>query len=98
MKNLTIPVYIGFLFSAIGLASLFLSGQVLTATIWLSFGNGLVLSGLRFNQLNEQGQEVVVPVPKARVYTGIFLILLAVVLLVIQILTDLQSGVAVPAE
>lgn len=97
MRNLTIPVFIGFLFSAIGLATLLLSGEVMTATIWLSFGNGLVLSGLRFRHINELGQEVYAPVPKPRIYTGVFLIVLAVVLLVIQILADFQTGTTVPA-
>lgn len=97
MKNFTIPVFIGFLFSAIGLTALLISGEVLTATIWLSFGNGLVLSGLRFKQANERGREVYAPVPKARVYTGVFLIVLAVVLLLIQILADFQTGAVSPA-
>lgn len=97
MKNFTIPVFIGFLFSAIGLATLFLTGQGLTAAIWLSFGNGLILSGLRFKQVNETGQEAYAPVPNARIYTGVFLIVLAVVLLIIQIIADIQKGAVVPA-
>lgn len=69
---------------------------MLTAAIWLSFGNGLIISSLRFKQVDEQGQAFYAPIPKARLYTGIFLIVLAVVLLIIQILADLQTTDVVP--
>jgi hypothetical protein len=96
MSSFSVPVFIGFLFSAIGLATLFLSGEVLTAAIWLSFGNGLIVSGLRFKHTNEFGQVAYAPVPKIRIYTGVFLIVLAVVLLTIQITSDLQTAPAAP--
>ncbi|MBB6610197.1 hypothetical protein H7F15_04025 [Pontibacter sp. Tf4] len=91
MKNLNLPVIIGILFSTIGLVSLFLTGQALTAAVWLSFGNGLLLSNLQFNRLNEYGQQEKQPIPKVRVYTGIFLIVLAVLLLLLQIYQDFQQ-------
>jgi len=91
MKNLNLPVMIGILFSVIGLVTLFLVGQALTAAIWLSFGNGLLLSNLRFTRLNEQGLTELQPIPKARVYAGIFLIVLAGVLLLLQVLQDFQQ-------
>ncbi|HEY4650218.1 MAG TPA: hypothetical protein VIG72_02340 [Pontibacter sp.] len=91
MKNLNLPVLIGILFSSIGLVSLIFSGEALTAAIWLSFGNGLLLSNLRLSRLNEQGVKELQPVPKARIYTGIFLILLAGVLLFLQIFQDLNQ-------
>ena len=93
MKNFTIPVFIGFLFSAIGLTMLLFTGEALTSAIWLSFGNGLVLSGLRFKHTNEIGQEVYAPIPKARIYTGAFLIVLAVLMLFVQILADTKTEV-----
>ncbi len=82
---------IGILFSAIGLVTLFLMGQALTAAIWLSFGNGLMLTSLRFNRVNEFGEMEQQPVPKARLYTGIFLIVLAGILLLLQVIQDLQQ-------
>jgi hypothetical protein len=91
MKNLNLPVMIGILFSTIGLVTLFLMGQALTAAIWLSFGNGLILTSLRFNRVNEFGGMEQQPVPKARLYTGIFLIVLAGILLLLQIIQDLQQ-------
>lgn len=91
MKNLNLPVMIGVLFSAIGLVSLILTGQAMLAAIWLSFGNGLLLTNLRFSRVNEFGETEQQPVPKARVYVGIFLILLAGVLLILQIIQDLQQ-------
>ncbi|WP_238395803.1 hypothetical protein [Pontibacter pudoricolor] len=91
MKNLNLPVMIGILFSAIGLVTLFLMGQALTAAIWLSFGNGLMLTSLRFNRVNEFGEMEQQPVPKARLYTGIFLIVLAGILLLLQVIQDLQQ-------
>jgi len=97
MKNLSVPVLMGFLFSAVGLVALILSGEVLTAAIWLSFGNGLIVSSLRFRQVDEQGQTFYAPIPKARLYTGLFLIVLAIVLLFIQILADFQATDTIPA-
>ncbi|MBC5773359.1 hypothetical protein H8S95_04720 [Pontibacter sp. KCTC 32443] len=91
MKNLNLPVMIGILFSVIGLVTLFLFGQALTAAIWLSFGNGLLLSNLRFSSVNEFGDVETKPIPKARMYTGIFLIIMAGILLVLQILQDFQQ-------
>lgn len=92
MKNLNLPVIIGILFSTIGLVSLFLSGQALTAAIWLSFGNGLILTNLQFSRVNEFGEAEKQPVPKVRVYVGIFLIVLAGALLFLQIIQDLGGA------
>lgn len=94
MKNLNLPVMIGILFSVIGLVTLFLMGQALTAAIWLSFGNGLLLTSLRFTRVNEFGDAEQQPVPKVRMYAGIFLIVLAGVLLLLQIIQDLQQPVS----
>ena len=91
MKNLNLPVMIGILFSAIGLVTLFMQGQALTAAIWLSFGNGLLLTNLRFKRINELGEPELQPVPKDRLYAGIFLIIMAGVLLLLQIIQDLQQ-------
>ncbi len=91
MKNLNLPVMIGILFSVIGLVSLFMSGQALTAAIWLSFGNGLLLTSLQFNRVNEQGISVKQPIPRVRVYAGILLIVMACALLILQILQDFQQ-------
>ena len=91
MKNLNLPVMIGILFSAIGLVTLVMLGQALTAAIWLSFGNGLLLSSLRFKRMNEFGELELQPVPKARLYAGILLIVMAGVLLLLQIIQDLQQ-------
>lgn len=92
MKNLSIRVLIGILFSVVGLVSLFLTQEALTAAIWLSFGNGLVLSDLRFSETDEQGNTYLKPVPKVRLYAAIFLIVLAVALLVLQVLQDMQQA------
>ncbi|NEM98750.1 hypothetical protein [Pontibacter burrus] len=91
MKNLNLPVIIGILFSTIGLVSLLLMKQALTAAIWLSFGNGLLLSSLQFSRQNEHGEIVKQPIPRIRVYTGIFLIVLAVLLLLLQVFQDFQQ-------
>ncbi|RIJ42101.1 hypothetical protein [Pontibacter oryzae] len=93
MKNLSIRVIIGILFSAIGMVSLFITREALTAAIWLSFGNGLILSDLKFTQTDEKGNAYQKPVPKLRMYTAIFLIVLAVILLGLQVVMDLQSDV-----
>jgi hypothetical protein len=90
MKNLGIPVLIGMLFSAIGLVLLIMMGQVLTAAIWLSFGNGLILSTLRFTKVDNSGQPITAPVPTARFYAGILLILMAGALLLLQIFQDIK--------
>ncbi|AKD04607.1 hypothetical protein POKO110462_11090 [Pontibacter korlensis] len=92
MKNLSIRIIIGLLFSAVGLVSLFITQDALTAAIWLSFGNGLILSDLRFSETDAQGNVYAKPIPKARLYTAIFLIVLAVVLLGVQIIFDLQRA------
>lgn len=88
MKNLSIRIIIGILFSAIGIASLFLSQQALISATWLSFGNGLVLSDLRFNGIDANGNVYTKPIPKARMYAAIFLIILAVLLLFLQAYID----------
>lgn len=92
MKNLNLPVIIGILFSTIGLVSLIISGQALTAAIWLSFGNGLLLTSLQFSRVNAYGEAEKQPVPRIRVYVGIFLIVLAVALLAMQIYQDFTKG------
>ena len=88
---MNLPLMIGILFSVIGLVTLFLLGQALTAAIWLSFGNGLLLTSLRFSRINEFGESELQPVPKARMYAGIFLIMMAGVLLLLQIVQDMQK-------
>ena len=91
MKNFSLSVIIGILFSAIGTASLFLTREALTAAIWLSFGNGLILSNLRFKSVDEAGNVVVPPVPKVRLYVGLGLIVLAVLLLIFQVYLDMSQ-------
>lgn len=98
MKNLSIRVIIGLLFSAVGLVSLFLTREALTAAIWLSFGNGLILSDLRFTGVDESGKVYVKPIPKARFYTAIFLIIFAVLLLALQVYMDMQQAGMEPAQ
>jgi len=88
MKNISIRIFIGILFSAIGIASLFLSQQALISATWLSFGNGLVLSDLRFNGVDANGKVYTKPIPRARIYAAIFLIILAVLLLFLQAYID----------
>lgn len=90
MKNLSISVLIGILFSAIGTASLFLTQDALMAAIWLSFGNGLILSNLRLRKVDEMGNMVTAPVPKVRLYVGLGLIVMAVLLLLFQVYMDLS--------
>jgi uncharacterized membrane protein YidH (DUF202 family) len=91
MKNLSLSVFIGILFSAIGTASLFMTREALTAAIWLSFGNGLILANLRFQKPDGNGNMVAAPVPKIRLYVGIALIVMAVLLLLFQVFTDLSQ-------
>ncbi|MBD1396089.1 hypothetical protein H9Q13_02835 [Pontibacter sp. JH31] len=91
MKNFSLSVIIGILFSAIGTASLFLTREALTAAIWLSFGNGLILSNLRFKKVDEAGNVVVPPVPKVRLYVGLGLIVMAVLLLLFQVYLDMSQ-------
>ena len=90
MKNLNLSVIIGILFSAIGTASLFVTRDPLMAAIWLSFGNGLILSNLRFSNPDAAGNMVAAPVPKVRFYVGIALIVMAVALLGVQVYADMQ--------
>jgi hypothetical protein len=90
MKNLSLSVIIGILFSAIGTASLFLTREALTAAIWLSFGNGLILANLQFKRIDEAGNIVTPPVPKARLYVGLALIVMAVLLLAFQVYLDIN--------
>lgn len=98
MKNLSFRVIIGILFSAIGLVSLFITQETLTAAIWLSFGNGLILSDIRFQGVDDRGNAYLKPVPKTRTYAAILLIVLAVLLLAVQVYTDVQQQGAVPAN
>ncbi|WP_299757226.1 hypothetical protein [uncultured Pontibacter sp.] len=90
MKNLSIRIIIGILFSAIGLVSLFFTSDALMSAIWLSFGNGLILSDLRFEGVDDNGNIYLKPIPRARTYAAILLIVMAVLLLIFQIFTDLQ--------
>ncbi|PVY40721.1 hypothetical protein [Pontibacter virosus] len=92
MKNISLSVIIGLLFSAIGTASLFLTRDPLMAAIWLSFGNGLILSNLRFNKPDAVGNMVASPIPKIRFYVGIALVVMAVVLLGVQVYMDMQQA------
>ena len=92
MKSISIRVIIGILFSAVGLASLFISQQVLTAAVWLSFGNGLILSDLRLTGVDEKGNVYEKPVPKARTITAILLIVFAVLLLLFQVFLDFNQA------
>ncbi|TPE45966.1 hypothetical protein [Pontibacter mangrovi] len=90
MKKLSIRVIIGLFFSVIGLVSLLFTRDALMAAIWLSFGNGLVLSDLRFTGVDEAGRTYEKPIPKARTFTALFLIVLAVLLLAFQIFMDMN--------
>ncbi|GAB3197583.1 uncharacterized protein YpmB [Pontibacter aydingkolensis] len=94
MKNISIRVIIGILFSAIGLASLFVTKQALTAAVWLSFGNGLILSDLRLTGVDDKGNVYQKPIPKSRTITAILLIVFAVLLLFFQIFLDMQQASA----
>jgi hypothetical protein len=89
---MSIRVIIGRLFSVIGLVSLVLTKEALTAAVWLSFGNGLILSDLRFTGNDEQGNVYQKPIPRARLYAAIFLIVLAVLLLGLQVYLDMQKA------
>jgi len=73
------------------MVTLLLTRQPLTAAVWLSFGNGLILSDLRFTGTDERGNEYIKPVPPARFYTAIFLVVLAVLLLGLQVYLDFQK-------
>jgi hypothetical protein len=92
MGKMSIRVIIGLLFSVIGLVSLVLTREALTAAVWLSFGNGLILSDLRFTGKDERGNVYVKPIPRARLYAAIFLIVLAVLLLGLQVYLDMQQA------
>ncbi|WP_299822127.1 hypothetical protein [uncultured Pontibacter sp.] len=92
MKNISIRVIIGILFSAIGLASLLISKQALTAAVWLSFGNGLILSDLRLSGIDKNGNTFEKPIPRARTITAILLIVFAVLLLLFQVFLDFQQA------
>ncbi len=61
------------------------------AAIWLSFGNGLLLTDYKLTKQDEQGNTYLQPVPKVRFYAGLFLIGLAVLLLFLQIVVDMQA-------
>jgi hypothetical protein len=88
MKNLSVSVIIGILFSAIGTASLFITRDALMAAIWLSFGNGLILANLQFKKQDVSGNVVAAPVPRIRYYAGLALIAMAVLLLGLQVYND----------
>ncbi len=90
MKNISVRVIIGILFSAIGFASLLITKEALTAAVWLSFGNGLILSDLRLSGVDQNGQVYEKPIPKARTITAIALIVFAVLLLLFQMILDFQ--------
>lgn len=92
MKNISIRVLIGILFSAIGLASLLITKQALTAAVWLSFGNGLILSDLRLSGVDDIGNVYRKPVPRARTITAILLIVFAVLLLLFQMFLDFHQA------
>ncbi|WP_347159164.1 hypothetical protein [Pontibacter chitinilyticus] len=94
MKKLSIRVFIGILFSAIGTVSLLMSKEALIAATWLSFGNGLILSDLRFTAKDEKGNVFVKPIPPARMYAAIFLVILAVLLLLFQAYLDFAGKAA----
>ena len=89
MKNLSLSVLAGILFSAIGTASLFITKDALMAAIWMSFGNGLILANLQFKKQDAKGNVAAAPVPKVRYYAGMALLALAVLLLGLQIYNDL---------
>ncbi|WP_187260706.1 hypothetical protein [Pontibacter beigongshangensis] len=91
MKIFTFPVLFGLLFSSIGTASLFFYKDVLLSAIWLSFGNGLMLSDFKLKKQDAAGNTYLQPVPKPRFYAGLFLIVLAVLLLLLQVLLDIQQ-------
>jgi hypothetical protein len=91
VKNLTLRVFIGVLFSTIGLVTLLITKETLTAAIWLSFGNALILSDLRFSGIDVSGQEFIKPIPKARLIAAGFLFVLAVLLLMFQIYLDFSN-------
>ena len=95
MKSISIRVIIGILFSAVGLASLFITKQALTAAVWLSFGNGLILSDLRFTGVDEKGNVYQKPIPRARTITAILLIVFAVLLLLFQVFLDFNQAAPV---
>lgn len=92
MRHISLPVIVGILFTAIGTATFILFGEALTAAIWLSFGNGLLLSSLHFKGTDAAGQQVAQPIPKERMFFGVFLIVLAVLLLVLQVYLDLSAA------
>ena len=96
MPKFTSKVITGLFFSAIGLATLLLLRQPLTAAAWLSFGNGLILMDLKFTGTDAKGNAYLKPVPKVRLYVAAFLILLAVVLLALQMYLDFQKSDAAP--
>lgn len=91
MKNISIRVLIGILFSAVGLASLFITKQALMAAIWLSFGNGLILSDLRLTGVDEKGNVYQKPISKARLIAALLLIVFAVLLLLLQLYMDFRG-------
>ena len=61
------------------------------ACTWLSFGNGLILSDLRFTAKDEKGNVFVKPIPPARMYAALFLVVLAVLLLLFQAYMDFSG-------
>lgn len=92
MQKFSPRVIIGLLFSAIGMVTLLLLRQPLTAAVWLSFGNGLILSNLKFTGTDEKGNVYLKPVPPIRYYVAVSLIVLAVLLLALQVYLDFQES------
>ncbi|MCJ8163643.1 hypothetical protein MKJ04_02240 [Pontibacter sp. E15-1] len=97
MQKFSFRVIIGLIFSAIGMVTLLLLKQPLTAAIWLSFGNGLILSDLKFTGTDAKGITYTKPIPPARFFTALFLIVMAVVMLALQIYLDFQESAAAAA-
>ncbi|RAU83479.1 hypothetical protein [Pontibacter arcticus] len=92
MKQFSLPIFFGILFSAVGTVSLFLTRDIMMAAIWLSFGNGLMLATFKFNTVDAAGNNVLKPVPPVRMYIGIGLMVLAVALLLLQVYFDFQNA------
>lgn len=91
MAKFSWRVILGLFFSAIGMVTLLLLRQPLTAAVWLSFGNGLILSDLRFTGTDDNGNTYLKPVPPVRLYVAVFLIVLALLLLALQVYLDFQE-------
>ncbi|MDX5347765.1 MAG: hypothetical protein LPK19_11015, partial [Hymenobacteraceae bacterium] len=86
-----LSLYLGLLFSAFGTAVLLLSKDILMAAIWLSFGNGLLLSQVRLTKPNPVTGVMPAQNPAVK-YVSRFLIGLAVVLLIFQVYSDVTGA------